>query len=274
VKVRVVISLVLLITAIGLPVAAMLSHGPPWGYRGHAAVVLEVTGAVEGTGAPGARKGPDDNLVVRPNLHLQNGDELRVARLSEARLRFPQAEVTVGDGSRVVLSAGSVKLSRGLLVLTVERGTRPFMIHLDDGTTKLAIRPGGERATVRVVADGKGTTRAWVKSGGTVEARTSAGDLLAEPGRVLVVQGGIARVEDAPTSVEAEATCSGGKLMVFAPGQTQVFAARDLTWPDVALGEKRGSAMIDLVQPPPEVTVVVRDVVGNVLELRVACGRR
>lgn len=275
-KLRLVAALILLLIAIGLPVAAVSSNGPPWGFRGHQAVVLEVTGTVEAAASEARRQKEnrvDDKLEVVPNLHLDSGDEIRVARLSQLRLRFDNAEVSVGDGARIVVGDGKVTLARGLLNVTVTPGSskRAFEVGLDNGAV-IVVRSGGGAvaASATVVSDGKGGVRAVVADG-SLEARTPSGETLSEPGKVLVVEGDKARVIDRPSALNVTVTCQSGKLNVVAPPQVQLFAASALTYPDVSPGADSGSAIVDVDPGTAEVGVFARDVVGNVARVTGSC---
>ncbi len=274
-KLRLVAALILLLIAIGLPVAAVSSNGPPWGFRGHQAVVLEVTGTVEAASSEARRQKEnrvDDKLDVVPNLHLDSGDEIRVARLSQVRLRFDNAEVTVGDGARIVVGDGKVTLARGLLNVTLVPGKKAFDVGLDNGAV-VVVRSGGGAvsATASVISDGKGGVRAIVADG-SLEARTPSGEALSEPGKVLVVEGDKARVIDRPTSLAVTVSCQSGKLNVVAPPQVQLFAASALAYPDVSPGADSGSAIVDVDPGTGEIGVFARDVVGNVARATGNCG--
>ena len=275
-KLRLVASLVLLLIAVGLPVAAVSTNGPPWGFRGHQAVVLEVTGTVEGAASESRRQkagAVDDKLEVVPNLHLDNGDELRVARLSQARLRFENGVVTVGDGAKLIVGNQRLRLARGLLAVETLPGARPFEIELDSGAV-IAVRSGGQAAHARVISDGKGGARAVVEDG-SLEARTALGETLSEPGKVLVIEGIKAQAIDKPTSLPITATCSGGtRLNIIAPGQAQIFGGGALVYPDVTAGEPTGSAMVDVDPGTGDVSIFARDVVGNVARATVSCEKK
>lgn len=274
VKLRLVASLVLLLIAIGLPVAAISTNGPPWGFRGHQAVVLEVAGTVEAAASEARRQKEarvDDKLEVAPNLHLDAGDEVRVARLSQARLRFENAEVTIGDGARVVIGSGRIQLARGLLTVKTQTlggplggdgARKPFEVALDSGTL-VVVRAGAQEAVATILADGKGGARAFVVDG-SLEARSTSGETLSEPGRLLVVEGDKSRVIDRPTALAITASCANGKLNIVAPPQVQVFGGGALTYPDTTPGAETGSAIVDVDPGTAEVALFARDVVGNV----------
>lgn len=264
-KLRLVASLILLLIAIGLPVAAVSSNGPPWGFRGHQAVVLEVAGTVEGAASEARRQKEnrvDDKLDIAPNLHLDTGDEIRVARLSQLRLRFDNAEVSVGDGARVVVGDNKLTLARGQVSVTTTTGKKAFEINLDNGAV-VVVRGGASSATANVVADGKGGARAVVADG-SLEARTPSGETLSEPGKVLVVEGDKSRVIDRPAALTITVTCQSGKLSVVAPPQTQLFGNGALSYPDVSPGAESGSAIVDVDPGAGDVAIFARDVTGNV----------
>jgi len=273
VKLRLVASLVFLLIAIGLPVAAVSSNGPPWGFRGHHAVVLDVAGTVEATASDARRQKEgrvDEKLEVAPNLHLDSGDELRVARLSHVRLRFASAVVGVGDGARVVIGDGKITLQRGLITVVTTAGQRPFEVALDSSV--IVVRGGDKPANAAIVADGKGGARAIVEDG-SLKARTASNhETLSEPGRLLILETDTARVGDRPTSVVLSATCQGTKLNIVAPPQAQLFVASSLTYADAVAGADSGSANVDV--EGAEVVVFARDVVGNTARITTRCDKK
>lgn len=271
-KLRLVASLVFLLIAIGLPVAAVSSNGPPWGFRGHHAVVLDVAGTVEATASDVRRQKEgriDEKLEVVPNLHLDSGDELRVARLSHVRLRFPNAVVGVGDGARVVIGDGKITLQRGLITVVTTAGQRPFEVTLDKSV--IVVRGGDKPASASIVADGKGGARAIVEDG-SLEARTANNETLSEPGRLLILEADKARVGDRPTALALSATCQGTKLNIVAPPQAQLFVASSLTYADAIAGADTGSANVDV--EGAEVVVFARDVVGNTARITTRCDKK
>ncbi|HEY1101456.1 MAG TPA: hypothetical protein VGF99_21130 [Myxococcota bacterium] len=272
-KLRLVAALLLLLVAVGLPLAAMSNDGPPWGFRGHQAVLVEVTGTVEATASEARRdknNSIDDKLEVAANLHFDVGDEIRVARLSRALLRFPSADVVVGDGARVLVGNDAVTLARGVVDIELRGAARTFTVTLDAGGS-LVVRGSG--AHLVVLADGKGGTQAFVRDG-SVEARTQKGDRLLEGGKLLVIRDDEASVVDPPATIEISATCSAAKLNVVAPAQTQVFAAGTLSYPDVAPGAATGSVVLDVDAGAKEAFVLGRNVYGHVGQTRVACDKR
>jgi hypothetical protein len=237
-------------------------------------VVLDVVGTVEGPAAHDANSRSDDvterKLVVAPNLHLDAGDELRAARLSRARLRFPAAVVEVGDAARVVIDERGLRLLRGLVtVAPVAEATQPFPVGLDGGAV-VVVRGGGARATL--LADGKGGVRAVV-DGGSLELRSGDHATLVEPGRLLVVDGGLGSLADRPTQLSLSATCAAGRVNVVAPALTQLFVAGSLAYPDSVPGAATGSVSIDAVSVAGDVPVFGRDVAGNVARIVASCGK-
>lgn len=272
-KLRLVAALLLLLVAVGLPLAAMSDDGPPWGFRGHHAVLIETTGTVEATASEQRRERSnsiDDKLEVAPNLHFDSGDEIRVARLGQARVRFPAADVVIGDGARVVVGIDTLTLARGVVEVTLRPLAHQFTIMLDAGGS-LVVR--GDGARVVVLADGKGGSHATVRNG-SVEARTSRGDRLLEGGKLLVVRGDDATVVEPPTSLEISATCTAAKLNIVAPAQAQVFAGGALNYPDVAVGADTGSVVLDIEAGTREALVLGRNIFGHVGQTRVVCDKR
>ena len=272
-KLRVIAGVLLLLVAVGLPLAAMSNDGPPWGFRGHQAVIVEYVGTVEAT-ASAARmqkaRAIDDKLEVGVNARFDVGDEFRVARLSQLRLRFAGADLVAGDGARLVIGTAGIRLVRGVVDIALRDGGRSFVVDLDTGGA-LTVR--GTGATARVLADGKGGAHAWVDNG-SLEGRVAKGEVLAEPGRLLVVRGEEATLADKPGAVEVTATCTAGKLNVVAPAQTQVFAAGTLAYPDVASDAGTGSLVIEIEQGIGEVQIVARDVFSQLGRATASCEKR
>lgn len=272
-RLRVVVGILLLLVGVGLPLAAMSSHGPPWGFRGHRAVVIEVTGTVEGTISEARRareQALDDKLAIVPNARLDVGDEVRVARLSQARLRLEGADVVLGDGVRMVLVPAGLRLTRGLVEVALREGARTFTVELETGGS-IILR--GVGASARILADGKGNAVGWV-SDGSLEGRTVRGEVLGEPGRELMIRGDEASVADRRTALTVSATCANQKVNVVAPFMTQVFAAGALAYPDVAAGADTGSVLLDVDAGTSAVPVLVRDVHGQLGKTSASCGRK
>lgn len=272
-KLRLVAALLLMLIAVGLPLAAMSKDGPPWGFRGHQAVVVGVAGTVEATASEQRQQHTnaiDDKLDVAPNLHLDEGDKVRVARLGEARLRFPSANVVVGDGASVLVGVDGVTLSRGMVTATLLDGAEAFTVALDAGGT---IRVKGSGAVLVVLADGKGGAQARVENG-SAEARTARGDRELAPGKVLKLSADDAVLIDKPAALDVTATCAAASLNVVAPAQTQIFAAGTLAYPDVAAGADTGSAVLDVEPGSRDVFVLGRNVFGQVGQARAVCDKR
>lgn len=274
-KARIAAAVVLLVLAIALPLVAVSSRGAPWGYRGHQAVLLEATGTVETavSEARRAREGRDNAAVPPvPGLFLDAGDEIRVGRYSEARLRLPAGEVTIRDGARVVLGAGTpaqpaLVVARGLVEVSTPPDAPtapPFEVAVDGLDASLVLRSGGTGSgTMRLVVDGHGA-RAQVLQG-SVEGRATGGDAHAEAGKALVVGADKKpRVEDAPAALPMQATCTGTKLVVDVADGTQVFAGGAIHYPQAGRIEA-------VVAARPEVAVFARDVAGNVAFANVPC---
>jgi hypothetical protein len=274
-KLRLVVAGILLLVAIGLPLAAVSGNGAPWGFRGHDAVVVAVVGNVEATASDARRARQhslDDKLPVSTHLRLDKGDELRVARLGQARLRFPTADVTVGDGGRVVVDTGVVELKRGLLRVDLPaRAQHSFTVKVEGAV--VVVRGGDLAATATFVADGVGAVRAIVKDG-SLDTRAGQKDLLVEAGRLLVVDAGGADAIDLPGTFAVTATCAAGRLEVTAPPATQVFAAGALAYPTATPGAQAGRAAIDAAGTSGDVVVVGRDVAGRVARATASCGSK
>lgn len=260
----------LLVIAIALPVAAVMKNGVPWGYRGHAAVILEATGAVELSASDAKRLaegGADVVMKASPGVFLDVGDEVRVGRYSEARLRLPAGDVVLGDDARVLVSDKGLKLLRGLVDVVLPVGTSPFEVQLPSHDGQILLRSGPEGGSFRVVADGKLDVRAFVRSG-SAEA-VAAGDAHAETGQIVAVDH--TRVPRVIPAAEAAApfapvaTCDNKAVTIDVPPATQVIALRQLRYPD------KGKAAFELKEVKPAVPVFARDVAGRVWRAAVPC---
>lgn len=252
----------LLVIAVALVAAAMMTQGAPWGYRGHAAVIIEATGAVE-VGASDAKGGADVRMEPVPGTFLDAGDEVRVGRYSQARVRVPGADLLLGDDARVRVAAQGLHVLRGVVEVELPHGTLPFEIVVPTPEGKLALRSGDKGGSFRIVADGVNEVRAYVRSG-SAEA-VAAGDAHAETGQVLVVDAKrVPRVE-AAAPLAPVASCDNKRLALELPGATQVIALRQLRYPD------KGKVVFDLNEVKPAVPVYARDVTGRVWRAVVPC---
>ncbi len=268
VKARLAAIVVLLVVAIALPIVAVVKKGAPWGYRGHAAVLTQVTGAVELDPSESKRAQLGDKAIKpEEGLFLDVGDGVRVGRYSEARLRLPAGDVVLGDDARIVIDQGGttgieLRLLRGFIEVHLPHGITPFEVALPTHDGKITLRPGQGGGSFRLVSDGKAEVRAWVRSG-SAEA-VVAGDANAETNKILVVDGGrVPRVMDA--AFAPVATCDNQHLLVTAPNTTQVFALKELRYP------VDGTASFDLPAPRPAVPVYARDVTGASWNMTVPC---
>jgi hypothetical protein len=262
VKFRIAAAVLLFVVGIALPIAAMAKRGPPWGFRGHAAVVLDSAGKIE------VMRGEDKVVDVKPGVFLDNGDIVRVPRFGEAHLRLPSADILVGDGSMVTLVDKSFTLGKGVVEVTLPKGTLsggggPFDVKADGIDGKLTLRPGSEGGIARVVADGQSEIRAYVKNG-SCEASASGTDEIAETGKVIAI-GSDKRVhvEGAPSSLTIAPVCDGKRVSVDVPPGTQTFMASNLYFP------RDGKVSAEVSSG--SVSVFARDVVGNFARVVVQC---
>jgi len=269
---RLVVAAFLLLVAVGLPLAAMSDHGVPWGFRGHVAAVLDAVGDVEATASEGRRsrlRGGDGALVVAPNLRLDDGDQVRVARLGQARLRFRNADVVAGDGAHLRVVDGGVLLKRGLLrVQLPPRAQQSFAVALEGGV-RVAVRGGDVPAVATFLVDGAGAARARVTDG-SLDVRSGDKDLLVEAERVFTLDGVAMDAVDLPPPPLVTAVCTLGSLQVTAPAVTQVFAAGALAYPRAP----RGVAMFELAGRGGGIPIIVRDVAGRATRVVATCGAK
>lgn len=263
------VAILLHVIAAAVVASAVSDAGVPWGYRGHAAIVVETTGTVELAFAEAhrARSGLGDvDLQPAVGQFLDAGDEVRVGRFSEARLRAQTADVVARDGARVSLGDGTsgkplLVMARGLVevALPPEIGSVEISTPLTEST--LILRgPGGQ---VRILVDGR-AVRAWTRAG-VVEVRASGGTATAEAGKMVVV--GADRkpvVQPAASTLEIQAQCTGSLVDIQVPDGAQVFARAALHEP------VDGKVEVD-AGGKTQVPIFARDVVGNVAHLVVDC---
>lgn len=262
-KARFAAGIALFVVGLTLPIVAVASSGAPWGFRGHAAVLLETSGLVEMTAGEASIKDKGlSDAAMKPvdGMFLEAGDEVRVARLAEARVKFPNGTVAFGDGARALLTTKGVRLNDGAIEVDVSRGTMPFVVEVVNPSSELRVRPAAESGVVRIVADGKSEVRAYVVRG-SVEGVASGGAVSAETGKLLIIGAdNKVRAESPPAKLPMEASCDGDSLVVNAPPATQVFALRKLSYPD-------GGKVILPVNGANEVPVFARDAAGNLAQL-------
>ncbi len=266
-KARLATAAFFVVIGILLPVVAVAKRGPPWGFRGHDAVLLEATGDVEIMASEQRRqreKREDAALEPKAGLFLDAGDEVRVSRYGQARLRTPTADLVVGDAADVVLGDKDVTITRGIVDVRLPGGTTPFEVKAAGVAGKLTLRPGGgEGGAVRVLVDGSGALRALVQSG-SCEGTAPGGDEIAESGRVVVVgPDKKPRVEAKPTALALTPRCDGKKLTVDVPAGAQVFVGAKVRYP------KDGQVVVDVAGG--KVPVFARDLAGDTARVEADC---
>lgn len=274
-RVRILVSVALLLVGVGLPVAAVVSNGPPWGFRDRAAVVLESVGSVEVYPSPERREREGlktASIPGKPGLALRPGDEVRVGTVSELRARTPQGDVTLSDGAQARFLAAWLSFGRGMGVVEVAAGSEQ-RLRAEELALEVVLGPG----RYRLAADGKVAFFLLVEEG---KARVvePAGVPSVTPQRMLrLVKGGAPEVLPIPTSLSLvarfdRATDRKDPTSVgFVRGRTevgtQIYVDGKLSYPD-----PDGSFSVSV--PPGERSVVVfaRDPAGNVRRLTVARG--
>jgi hypothetical protein len=269
VKVRVLLSVALFIIGIGLPIAALSTKGPPWGFRGHRCVLLDATGDVEvkASDMRAQREGLEEAaLKETPGLRLDDGDVVRVGRFSEARLRMPNADIELHDGSRVTIGDGRLIFGRGLGRVRVTPGARPLKIEIDGTDATVTVQPG----VTTIASDAKGTFIAYVEQGSAQLSSSKAGDISAQESSMLhLTKDGRAEEVPAPTTLSFQATCDGARqsrVKGTAPRATQLFAFGQLVYPDTD-----GSFAIETPGLVTEAFVFARDPAGNTATKVLAC---
>lgn len=263
--------IVLLVVGLVLAVGAAVVFGAPWGFRGAPAVLLEATGDVEITAGPTRSGGREEQgtVAATPGLRMHVGDVVRVGRFSEARLRFPTADVALKDGARAHLADGRIVLGRGVAEIVVKEGARATLVDVEgpvpetpDG--QVSVQPG--RAIVS--CDGKGTCAVVVKEG-SAQATSALGGESAERAQILVLQRGAApAVKPAPTKVEVAAECASATKSVVGTAAlaTQVWLNGKMDYADA-------SGKFSLPWPPgaSEAILFAKDAAGNVDRKLVVC---
>jgi hypothetical protein len=257
--------IVLLVVGVVAVLGALAVYGAPWGFRGAPAILVEAIGDVEIT----AGRAPQSTLAATPGLRLQIGDVVRVGRFSEARLRFPTADVALKDGARALLADGRVVLGRGVAEIVVQPGARAAQIDVEGPApetpdARITVQPG--RAVVS--CDGKGTCAVVVQEG-SAQASGPLGGESAEPAQALVLQRGAAPVvQPAPTKVALTAECRSTTKSVVGTAAlgTQVYLNGKMDYADAA-------GRFSLPWPPgaTEAILFARDAAGNVDRKLVVC---
>lgn len=273
-RVRLFVGSILLVTALILVTVSVVRTGLPWGFRGHQAVILEATGMVDVALSEEriAREQRETaGVPPTPGLFLDVGDEVRVGRYSELRLRLPSGDVTVRDGGQVVLGTGAagepaVRLVRGLVHATSAGGQGALeILAVDLGATLDLRAPGGDvAAVVSVLVDGSGMSAAVLK--GRASVRSPMGTADVQAGQVVAAsQARGLRVEPRPTSLALTGSCADGQLTIAAPDGTQIFVAGGLH------GPKDGTLRLNAPERATTVVAFARDVAGNVASQTLSC---
>jgi hypothetical protein len=255
VKRRFALAAFLAVLGVGLPVAAVAKKGAPWGFRGHRGVVVESTNDATVTDNEGTRK-PGDR-----GTWLAVGDEVRAGRFSQLRGKLPEGRFAVSDGGVLKITDKGVQLAAGALEVTVPKGPGRVVVEIEGSDVAFSVRPGTDPAVARFLTDGKGAVFATVKGGSLENGITTF-----EPGQMAMIVGGKSSTRPAPASVELTAACDGTTLDVTTGPGVQVFMPGAAKVSD-------GTAPLRFDAPGAvELTVLARDVVGNVAPARkIAC---
>jgi hypothetical protein len=144
VKARFLVALILTILGVGLSLAAVQSHGLPWGFRDRLAIVVSHVGAVEVFAASRVVDGAPASVGIASGLGLHAGDEVRVGTLSSVALRFPTGDVDVSDAGRVKVHAARVELMRGAAFFDVHNGA--LAVSSEVFAFRATLTPGRYRA--------------------------------------------------------------------------------------------------------------------------------
>lgn len=270
VTLRLVVGAALLVVGLVLGGLGVSAHGKPWGYRGHAAALIEATHNVElvPSSARAERERLDDALLPRSRgTFLDAGDSVRTGVHSEARLALPGALLVVGDRTRATLTERGARLAQGALEVTVSRGAAPFVLETESPAAEVRLRAAEVEGVFRVFADGKSEARVLVRAG-SAEPASGAAAPTVTAGKVLALGADkVLRTEDPPTSLTVVPTCVAGRVTVVAPPATQLFVDGEVLWPEA---EKVSVATVPA--HPQRSHVFGRDVAGNVAPVvEVAC---
>lgn len=263
-KARFLIALILGLLGVGVPLAAVKSHGMPWGFRDRAAVVLHTAGAVELFASTGVAGASPSAKQLQAGQGLHPSDELRVGVLSMATLRFPSADVDLHDGARVTVDEGRVELARGSLAVVV--GSGALTLTSEPFSFRATLTPGRYRA----LSDGRDLLSVVVLDG---RIDVENGDA-ARAGDLLLVERGGRVTRGGPL---AAPTCAV-RCRVLGPGN----ALAEGELPRHAMGWMNGtfvfadarskfSAPLALDGDQGTAVLFVRDVVGNTCKADVRC---
>jgi hypothetical protein len=277
-KARFAVASLLLVLGVALSIVAIATKGAPWGFRGHQAVVVEAVGDVEimASDARASRRGGEERLLAAPGTWLDTGDELRVGRYGDVRLRLPGVRIAARNGAALRITQDAATLLRGLIDVELDADDPPpggsFTLSADAQDAPIVL--DGKGGSFTVISDGVGDVTVFVRTG-SATVTTSAGPVAADAGELLALDPtGKARELPPPKALPIAASCSDGRVRISlgssaAPAVgTQVFAGRSLVLPS--------SNRIDIEAPPAvsEVVVMARDVAGNVAPARtVPCTR-
>lgn len=260
-RLSLILSAVLLSTGVGVPGWVVFTSGPPWGFRGRAAVVLESVGSVE-LSLKAPRAGQERSRRGEPGLGVYTGDEVRVGSLSQVRLRLPFGEVTLGDGAQATLEHGVLTLGRGLLDVFVLEGQQARVRSAPTGVTML-LEPGRYHAA----ADGRVAFFLRVEQG-RAETELAALEPLGAGQMMRSIEGRPAERVPVAEKLKLEARIeraagargsTGGVVKGRAEVGTQVYVDGALYYPD-----PDGSFSVDVPPGDEEVIVFARDPAGNV----------
>lgn len=270
VTLRLAVGAALLVVGLVLGGLGVSAHGKPWGFRGHAAALIEATHNVELVPSPerAERERLDDALLPRSRgTFLDAGDGVRVGVHSEARLALPGALLVVGDSSRATLTEHGARLGQGTLEVTVSRGAAPFVLQTENPSAELRLRAAEADGVFRVFADGKSEARILVRAG-SAEGASGAAAQTVTAGKVLALGADkVMRTEDPPTSLTVVPSCVAERVTVVTPPATQLFIDGVVYWPEA---EKVSAATVPA--HPQRSHVFGRDVAGNVAPaVEVAC---
>jgi hypothetical protein len=254
VKARFLVALILIILGVGLPLAAVQSHGLPWGYRDRVAVVVSHVGAVEVFSSKTRVDGAPAAVLIAPGLGLVAGDEVRVGVLSFTEIRFPTGDVEVFDGGRVKIDDGGIEITRGATSFDVHTGA--MRLASDVFAFAATLMPGRYRA----LSDGRERLAVVVEEG---RLDVDGGDA-ARAGQMLVVErGNKPRIGELPDPPKCSIRCR-----VVGPGNALAegeISAHAMGWLNGAFvfGDQRSkfSMPIALDGDDGQATLFARDVI-------------
>jgi hypothetical protein len=250
-----------MVLAVVLPAIAVASSGLPWRFRGHPAALVETVGTVEFTFADNDKEA--SNVRALPGDRLDKGDVVRVARLSEARLRTPTGDVALHDATTAVLTATAVQLRIGVATaFGAKESPQGAVVGLEGlGTVTTA----GE---AHIAHDGSAAVVAAISGDATVTQTSGAVVQVAAGTSVRLDRNTVSTAQIRPTDAfKVTASCSTGRVEVRSSAALQAFVGGK---PMLLLRDNAQAAVLDDANQK-EAVVFARDLFGRTSLQTVSC---